>query len=427
MHKHLILSLLIHSILFYCNKIDAQESTLYTGYTTLQKRAALYQNLTKNIKKDLSYSLKPEYEDKWMNTFATLELLQYTDKFVEGRIQNAFDSIILTSDEFKRSLIQLGYANYPTKFKAQTLKLLNTTNDPEIFSFASEYFIQGANDSIKQVCKNILHTRFEEFIESNKVLKMLSTHLDEMSKTQETLNRITLEELLNNKFLPGEIVLFSFQRKNRDYPGLAIIRNAAGHFIKDSSNDFFHVPLLARSITGMPYYLKYGNTPQGIYKMNGFGVSMSNFIGPSPNVQLQMPVEVSPQVFFKDSTITDSVWNISFIQKLLPGSLKIYAPLYESYNAGLTGRTEIIIHGTTINPDYYFGKPYFPHTPSEGCLTTSELWNGRRIKSNQQLLINGLLKAGGGHGYCIVIDLDNKQQAVQIEEVMSYINDAEKE
>ncbi len=90
---------------------------------------------------------------------------------------------------------------------------------------------------------------------------------------------------------------------------------------------------------------------------------MSNFIGPTANIQLSMPVETSLQNFFNDSTISDTIWNIDYYKKLIPEDLKSYLPLYYSYYAGLAGRTEIIAHGTTIDPGFYANKPYFPLTP----------------------------------------------------------------
>jgi hypothetical protein len=104
---------------------------------------------------------------------------------------------------------------------------------------------------------------------------------------------------------------------------------------------------------------------------------------------------------------------------------KNYSPLYNSYYAGLAGRTEIIAHGTTINPEYYRGQPYYPHTPSQGCLCTKEIWNGKRLESNQQKLIMALLKAGGAKGYCVVIELDDKQSAVKMEEILPQLLSAE--
>lgn len=93
--------------------------------------------------------------------------------------------------------------------------------------------------------------------------------------------------------------MFSIQRKNRDYPGMVVIRNKEGNFVRDTGNKIFSVPQLARSMSNLPGYLTNGNTPEGIFKMHGFSVSLNKFIGPSPNIQLSLPVEMRPQQFLR--------------------------------------------------------------------------------------------------------------------------------
>jgi hypothetical protein len=249
---------------------------------------------------------------------------------------------------------------------------------------------------------------------------MLSTRLAPTEVNTQSVHEV-LKEVLNKNFLPHQIVMYSFQRKNRDYPGMVLIRNADGNFVKDSSGNLFHIPQLARSISNLPGYLRNGNTPQGIFKMYGFGVSMSNFIGPTANVQMGMPVELSIQKFFDDSTILDSTWTIDWYQKLIPKKLQNYLPLYGSYYSGIAGRSEIIAHGTTIDPNYYSGKPFYPLTPTQGCLCTKEIWDGKRLESDQQKLVNGLLKAGGANGYCVVFEIDDKQVPVTIKDILPYL------
>ncbi|MEO7768215.1 MAG: hypothetical protein ABIS01_12340, partial [Ferruginibacter sp.] len=225
-------------------------------------------------------------------------------------------------------------------------------------------------------------------------------------------------------FLHNHTILFSFQRKNRNYPGLALIRDSTGSFIKDENGTVFSVTQLARSINNLPGYLTNGNTPQGIFRMYGFDTSKSYFIGPTTNIQLTMPFETSLQHFFNDSTIADSIWTEDWYKKLLPGFLQNYQPIYGSFYAGKAGRTEIIAHGTTVDPQYYSGEPYYPQTPTMGCLCTNETWrdaDGKRLESDQQKLVAALQMAGGANGYCVVIEIDDAQKPVSLTEIMSFI------
>jgi hypothetical protein len=395
---------------------------LYTSYTTDVARAKMNERLIKNsITKNLLLPLSDSTEENWQEAFDAMEVMQYNTPFTQSKVSTAFDSIGQRSVPFQRALLEIAYCNYPGKFFAPTASLLNNTLDPKIFAMCAEYLIQNKkNENEKKIISVKLLNKFGDTAYKNPVLFMLGTRLQKDKVESHSIKEV-LNDLLSKDFLPGQIVMYSFQRKNRDYPGMVLIRNAEGNFITDSLGNIFHVPQLARSITNLPGYLRNGNTPEGIFRMYGFDISMSNFIGPTANVQLGMPVELSLQKFFNDTTIVDSVWKIDYYQKLLPKKLQDYFPLYHSYYAGQAGRSEIIAHGTTIDPKFYSGKPYYPLTPTEGCLCTKEIWNGKRLESDQQKLVNGLLKAGGANGYCVVIELNDKNEPVTIKDLLPYL------
>ena len=420
-HKYfLILFLTLFSFQQSSAQYDVQ---LYTSYTTNIERAKLKERLIKNsITKNFLLPLSDSTEENWEDAFDAMEVMEYNTPFTRIKVHAAFDSAEKRSIYFQRALLEVAYTNYPGQFRLQTQSLLNQTSDPKIFAMCAEYLTQNKKDSTQ---KNKISTKlFKKFGDSvfiNPVLIELQNRL-KGSKLHSTHSiKEVLKGILDKNFLPGQIVMYSFQRKDRDYPGMVLIRNGNGDFVKDSLGKLFNIPQLARSITNLPGYLRNGNTPQGIYRMYGFGVSMSSFIGPTANVQMGMPVELSLQKFFDDSSILDTTWTIDWYQKLIPNKLRNYLPLYESYYAGLIGRSEIIAHGTTIDPAFYLGKPYYPLTPTQGCLCTKEIWNGNRVESDQQKLINGLLKAGGANGYCVVIEIDDKHAPVTIKDIITYL------
>ncbi|HSV10630.1 MAG TPA: hypothetical protein VLI68_07675 [Hanamia sp.] len=416
-------SVLFFILFFSFQQLFAQyDVPLYASYTTDAAREKMNERLIKNsITKNLLLPLTDSTEENWQDAFDAMEVMNYQSPFVESKVYAAFDSIGMRSTSFQRALLELAYTNYPGKFVMQTNVLLEETTDPKIFAICAEYLLQHKKTDVeKKILQQKLVKKFTDTAYKNPVLFMLSTRLKPTDINSQPVHRI-LKDILNKDFLPNQIVMYSFQRKNRDYPGLVLIRKPDGSFVKDSSGNLFHLPQLARSISNLPGYLRNGNTPQGIFKMFGFGVSMSNFIGPTANVQMGMPVELSIQKYFDDSTILDSTWTMDWYQKLIPKKLRNYLPLYDSYYAGLAGRSEIIAHGTTIDPDFYSGKPYYPLTPTQGCLCTKEIWNGKRLQSDQQKLVNGLLKAGGANGYCVVIEIDDKYAPVTIKDLMPYL------
>jgi hypothetical protein len=411
-------------VMFFQKKMVAQyDAPLYTSYTTTAERAKLNDRLVKHsINQNLSVPLNDSTEENWEEAFNAIEVLSYKSPFSDGKIHKAFEALQQRSLDFQKAILELAYGNYPGVFFSEVKNLLDNTADPKVYALCAEYLVQHNTDPL--LIKHILQLIGSKFGEQGIIdptLYMLQVHISEQKTKGTFLSKQLLTELFSKKFLPGQTVAYSIQRRNRDYPGLMIVRKYDGKFITDSSGIIFNIPQLGRSITNLPFYLHAGNTPEGIFLMHGFGVSMSSFIGPSANIQLSMPVEENIKTFLGDSGIADTVWNIDYYKKLLPDNFKDYLPLYYTYYAGLIGRREIIEHGTTIDPNFYANKSYYPLTPSEGCLCTKEIWNGKRLESDQQKLVNALLKAGGANGYCVVIELDDAQSAVTLKDVLPYL------
>ena len=94
-----------------------------------------------------------------------------------------------------------------------------------------------------------------------------------------------------------------------------------------------------------------------------------------------------------------------------------------------SGRTEIIAHGTTIDPAYFIDQPFFPISPTLGCLCAQEIWNpltGKLGESEQLKLVNTFIRSPGDTGYLFVINLDNQQKAVSRAEMEKIIDSFEK-
>jgi hypothetical protein len=316
------------------------------------------------------------------------------------------------------------YACYPDKYYTQAKFLLMQTNDPKIFAMSAEYIL---NSNHAEDDASFLAVKTKQLLASypdNAILQQLLYRIVHQKDKNTTPD---ISSLLQKNYLQGHVLVFSFQRKNRNYPGIVMVRDGNGNFIMDSSGRYFSVPQLARSTNNLPGYLTNGNTPEGIFRMKGYDVSRAAFIGPTVNVQLTMPFEKSPQHFYADSSITDTTWNINYYRNLLPAEFRDYQPIYQSYYAGKAGRSEIIIHGTTVNPKYYISQPYFPLTPTQGCLTSKEIWDeetGQRTESDQQQLINAMIKAGGAQGYAIVINIDDEQRPVALYDIVPLIEKA---
>ncbi len=416
-----MLKILIATILLSFSIVSgcpAQNDTTFSFKNAKKEnRERLYAALTRIINKNLQLPLTDSTKENWQYALDAVKLLQLKTPYIKDCILSAFETDKKKSLAFDIALMQTVYSLYPDSFIPQVKRLLST-KDSRLFALCANYLLQ--NDS-----GNIFRGELKKMCMPNALNANDSTILDclrhDIENTDTFLSPQQLKLLLKKDFLKGQIIMYSFQRHCRDYPGVVLIREVNGNFVTTDSPNIFSVPQLGRSLGNYAYYFPGGNTPQGIYQMRGFAISRSNSIGPSPNIQMAMPFEIPPNVFCKDTTITDSVWDIARYRALLPDTLKNYYPLYQSYFAGKAGRTEIIAHGTVVDPEYYKKQAYYPHTPGEGCLSSVELWDtvsGKRLFSNQQKICDALKAIGGAYGYCLVIELNDVKKPVAIEDIL---------
>lgn len=419
--KQKIVTILL--LLLCCRAIAQTDSVVYFKFTTEQNRTKFYSSLIKNsIGKNLSLPLNDSTEENWEEAFSAMELIYYKQPWIKSHLKTAADSLTKRSPEFQRSFLELLYATSQTEFGKQADEVFRTTPNGKVLAMCAEYLLladtskNNKNYVTKITAKSLLHITPENDLN---VAINLHKRLEALFQTNKHFSAELLKPIFKKDYLKGNTVVYSLQRKNRNYTGLVLIKDTAGNFVTSADGKLFTIPQLARSLSNMPYYLTNGNTPQGIYRLYGFDKSRSNFIGPTENLQLTMPCETSIRHFLKDSTIVDTAWKPAWYQRLLPSSLSNYQPLYESFYAGASGRTEIIAHGTAVDAEFYRNQNYYPYTPTAGCLCTKELWNaeGKRTVSDQQLLANAVKKAGGADGYLVVIELNDAQEPVSADEI----------
>ena len=386
-----------------------------------EREKFLIKTIDETILGNLSIQLTDSTENKYQSAFWAMELIQFRNSFSDSVIRSCFNNLNIRTTEFQRSLLEIVFSLYQKDFVKEVSLFSNQTDNPKLFAMCVNYLRNPEID---------LNRLYNEFIKKhpqqkdNPIIIMLKNDL--ISEKQKIPSIV---DLLAKSFGKNEVVVYSLQRSNRDYPGLLIIKKSHGKFLRDDTGEIFSVQQLARSITDLPGYITNGNTPQGILSIQGIDFSKNDFIGPSPNLQLVLPFEVTPDVYFH-SNVNDSIWNMDYYKNLLPQSWQNYLPIYESFYAGKAGRNEIIAHGTTIDPSFYADEPYYPYTPSLGCLTTKEIWSnesGKIIESDQIKFMNAFKQAGSNKGFLIVVNINDEQSPVSLDEIKSIILKAEKQ
>ncbi len=417
----LILILVFTSVVLSAQ--PALSDSIYSKVTTKQAREQRYKFLVDTtIKQYLADPLNDDNEGEWNEALWSMELLQYKDAFTKQKLVVAWNNAAQLSDDFQKNLLETTYSLYKKEFKTQALQLMQQTKSAGIFIRCAEYVLRADPENAKPLIASLIKQKFPA--DSSTGLQILSSRIT----TAQPASLPPLQDIFSANFLKGQTVIYSLQRSNRDYAGLVIIRKPDGSFLKDTEGNYFHTAQLAKAITAYPFYITNGNTPQGILRFSGFDVSHLLYIGPTKNLQLQLPYEATPDAFLTDSSLQDSSWYKELYASLLPASWKNYNGIYESFYAGAMGRSAVIMHGTTIDPEFYKDQPYYPQTPSLGCLCSYEAWDssGHRISSNQQQIVDALNSIGSSNGYVVVIDINDKHQDVEIDEVKSLLDSFDK-
>lgn len=398
---------------------QSRREDIYSEYVLYAKRQRLERDLRENtIGKTFAQELTKENEHRFESACWALAQFQFRNATVEMGLDKLLASYDSLEYDTKRAFLEAAYALYPERYLEGIGRLLQKETNPKLFAMCAVYRYRALPHTNE---RNAILIRMVEQFPDYDSLPLLSALEDHLNHSLERPKKaIPSLKALSQQFRQlGLKVVFSFQRWNRDYPGLAVVQNADGSLVKRADGRPLVFEQLARSGSSLPYFLTNGNTPQGIYSITGTAVAHNNFIGPTPNLQLIMPYEDSTHKFFHylDHPVTDT---LGAYKALLPAGWKNYAPMLESYTAGKIGRTEIIAHGTTIDPEYFKDKPYYPLTPTLGCLCAKEIWNitsGRLLVSEQYNLYAAFTATLGVKGYLVVINLDDQQKAVSREEV----------
>jgi hypothetical protein len=351
---------------------------------------------------DSVFTLKPDTsnEQVFEGAFWASELMQYKPHSADTFLSYALQHYHIYSEHFKRSLLQHIYTLYPGKYMLQTGTLLKTEINKKLFAMLAEYLLQS-DSLLKDSVFSMIHNRFKS-PELHPVFSgLILFHSGyQMAGINDLMNLI---EFRKNS---DKATIYIITPKIRNLPGYALIQKP-GEELLEKGGDTLKIRLLARSITNLPGYLTNGNTPTGVFSFREFSKSDNVFIGPTETIVTELPFEAGYNEFTFDKNVGNE-WNQELYEKLFPESWSNLTQKNLAYFAGKAGRSEITIHGTTINPEFYAGEKYYPFTPSLGCVSTLELWNiksGQLMESEQQKLVRTLKKNNITEALVYVIEM----------------------
>lgn len=427
--RAVLLCLLI--FLQYVTDAQPRREDIYSDFVLYKKRQSLLKDLHENVVgKAFLAPLDSNTEYRYEAACRAIVQFMIDNDTAQQGITQLFVQYETLQYDTKRAMLETVYGLYPDQYIQSVQLLLAKETNPMLFAIAAAYSIRYDSSIVNAATiRKRLKEQFPNY-GTITVLQELDKYLLDFTRYKPVLLN-SLIDLFNYQQTLKKKVIYSFQRHNRDYPGLAIVQNADGSFMRTSEGRLLVFEQLARSASGLPYFIPDGNTPQGVYSIQGTATTYNKLIGPTPNLQLIMPYERKWTSFFHagDSTVwtpaSDMLWAY---QQLLPPSLRSLNSLTESYYAGKLGRNSIIAHGTTIDPEYFKNKPWYPLTPTMGCLCAKEIWNvsnGKLLVSDQYNLMSAFISTAGNRGYLYVIDIDDQRKAVSRVEVEKFVREFE--
>ncbi|MEY2977367.1 MAG: hypothetical protein RLZZ435_1506 [Cyanobacteriota bacterium] len=258
------------------------------------------------------------------------------------------------------------------------------------------------------------------------LLELTLRHLRESSQPLPPL-----EDWVQWQIAAGEPQLFVFCEPERSQLCYTLLQDGQGRWLPDRQNPKqpWSVPLSGRSLHGLPWYLSRGETPQGVYRIEGFipqpDTDFFYAYGFFPLVNLYVPHEAGVDHFRPQNPGT--ITTLRDYQTLLPPRWRSRLGIQESYWAGQLGRGLFRIHGTGEAPDFFVNNDRFPDlagwNPAIGCLSALEQYDdqGNLLRADMPAILEALQWAQSSPGptrnsvtgYVIVLNVEDPKAIVQ--------------
>lgn len=318
-------------------------------------------------------------DDSKQNCTVLQKALQNYNQLDKPDLQKVFESV---------------FACFPNQFVSEMQKIAeNESENEKIFATAVNYLSQN-NVAVNYLLESKFKTSNHPIIQSLR---------NQFQSSYHPIFYGDLVRLMNYNKAKNIKFLYSIQHKDRNKVGKVFIQSENGFLAKENGKVIL-IDQLARSATNLPMYITNGNTPVGLCRINSLAKSENVFIGPTVTFVTFLPFECEASLFY-NSKVTD--FTLENYLDFFPKKLRNNTLLQQTFWAGKAGRSEIHFHGTTIDPNLYIGKEFYPQTPSMGCLCSNETWDkeGNLIESSQQKLVSTWLRTPSEKGYAYVLEL----------------------
>ena len=325
------------------------------------------------------------------------------------------------------------YLSNPAQYdgvKQQFLQTLERSSDAGWVAMSVSALVQGGADAgQRSQWRNLIQQRFPRWRNHPALFVTL--------QTIETLDRPRttppLKDLLTWTIAPGQLQMYAICRPDRGVLCQTVLKDRQGQFIRQNGQ-LWSVPLLTRSLHGLSSVFTRGQTPQGIYRLEGSvpqpDTEFFRAYGTFPLVKLFVPFEPGVKAFLPNRP--SQIGGLSAYQSLLPPTWRNDFSMQQSYWAGKAGRGLFRVHGSGEAPTFFTNNSRYPDSagwnPTIGCLSALELYDqaGRLQQADMPKILTALTAAGGQNfsGYLIVVETpDQAKKPISMQEIEAVLRE----
>jgi len=355
------------------------------------------------------YPVTDDNTDRWRNILWTTALVEPQEAYVAEALAGILSLTVqpqLSSDQQRvvEMAMQVGtqlYLSNPALYapvEEQFLQTIEQSRQPKWVAMALSALVQSeiVPEQLQQL-RDRVHQRFPNWTRD----AHLYPTLWEIAIRNKPPNMPPLEDLLNWTIAPGQPQLYVLCQPDRGMLCRTILKDARGEFVRQSGR-LWSVPLLLRSLhAGLAWNFTRGETPQGIYRIEGTNPPEMKFFrafGSFPLVKLFVPYEAGVEQFLPGRS-GRLVGGLAAYKTLLPPSWRNYFPIQQSYWAGKAGRSLFRIHGSGESTTFFSNSRRFPESsgwnPTIGCLSAAEVYDdsGKLQQADMPKILNVLKTA----------------------------------
>ncbi|HEY9615943.1 MAG TPA: hypothetical protein V6C64_03835 [Microcoleaceae cyanobacterium] len=362
-------------------------------------------------------------ESHWRNILWTTAVVEPQEPFVADSLTQILSLMTQPglSDSQMRTIdmaVKVGTQLYLVDrslyagIKQRFLQAVQQSSDAEwvAVSLSSLAKFNLANDELQRLITQVKQ-RFPRW--SSNVY--LQTTLQDLQASLQAPDLPPLADLLNWTIAPKQLHAYAICRSDRDVLCRLIVKDRNGEFLRQG-DQLWSVPLLLRSIHNLSWNFVRGQTPQGIYRIEGSVPQPDDEFfrayGQFSLVNLYVPFEAGAKQFFPGRS-GSFAGSLTDYLGLFPPSWRNYWAIQQSYWAGKIGRGLFRIHGTGDSPDFFSRKNKNPDSlnwnPTIGCLSALELYNeqGQLLEADMPKILQAFEMVGGKNyaGYLVVVDV----------------------